>query len=465
VKRLNAWSPQPGPQSEAIAATWCRELLFGGARGGGKSDFLLGDFLQDVPRYGRNWQGILFRKTYKQLEELIRRAKSIFLPTGAEWLKSEHMFLWENGASLKLRHLDSEDDAEEYQGHQYTWIGFDEITHWASDGAYKKLSACLRWAEADVPTKRIRCSGNPGGAGHHWVKARFIDHAPLGHKPRRDPHTEAWIMFIPSKVTDNKILLRNDPSYIANLRGVGSPQLVRAWLDGDWSVITGAFFTEFEEVHIKRPVILPAHWTRFRAFDWGSAKPFSVGWYAVSDGTLKQFPKGALIKYREWYGCSEPNVGLKKTVEEVGDGIKLREIGETITYGVADPSIFAEEGGPSYAERLRTRGVSFRPADNKRISGWEEIRSRLVGDEEGPMIYFFSTCAHTIRTLPAVQHDEAKAEDIDTDGEDHAADETRYAVMSRPWVKPKQHKPVVKTLESMTYKDLVPVREQSNGRI
>jgi len=197
------------------------------------------------------------------------------------------------------------------------------------------------------------------------------------------------------------------------------------------------------------PVKLPQHWTRFRAMDWGSAKPFSVGWYAVSDGELSQFPRGALIKYREWYGVAKdgrgefiPNVGLKLSAEEVGAGIKKLETkDEVLQVGVLDPSAFAENGGPSIASRL---GVTFRPADNKRVAqggamgGWDQLRARLKGLDGRPMLYFFSTCTHTIRTLPALQHDSTKPEDVDTDGEDHAPDETRYACMSRPWISSKK---------------------------
>jgi hypothetical protein len=195
--------------------------------------------------------------------------------------------------------------------------------------------------------------------------------------------------------------------------------------------------------HVVAPRALPEHWLRFRACDWGSAKPFSVGWYAVSDGELSEFPRGALIKYREWYGMKDgqPNVGLKLTAEEVGAGIIQREGKEKVSYGVLDPSAFAENGGPSIARRM---GVVFREADNKRVAqagalgGWDQVRARLKGDpvksEGRPMIYFFSTCTHTIRTLPALQHDSSRAEDVDSDGEDHAPDETRYACMSRPWI-------------------------------
>jgi hypothetical protein len=152
--------------------------------------------------------------------------------------------------------------------------------------------------------------------------------------------------------------------------------------------------------------------------------------------------KGAIVRYREWYGMQpgQPNVGLKLTAEEVADGIAEREKGERITYGVADPAIFSEDGGPSIAERMARRKVSWTPADNKRVSrmgalgGWDQLRARLKGEDDKPMLLMFSTCRDLIRTLPALQHDDLRPEDVDTDGEDHACDEARYACMSRPWV-------------------------------
>jgi len=255
-------------------------------------------------------------------------------------------------------------------------------------------------------------------------------------------------IFVPSKVADNRYL---GDDYIANLFQVGSPNLVAAWLDGDWSVIEGAFFDCWSALkHIIKPFEIPRDWLRFRSLDWGSAKPFSIGWWAVAgddyvlpDGQV--IPRGALIRYREWYGASSPNVGLKMAAEAVADGIKAREQpGEKITYSVMDPSAFASDGGPSIAERMGTRGVHFSRADNKRIAqrgalgGWDVVRHRLIGEGERPMLFFFSTCVDAIRTLPALQHDPDRPEDVDTEAEDHAPDEIRYACMSRPWV-PTQH--------------------------
>lgn len=455
---LGKWAPQPGPQLSAIQATWCDELFFGGARGGGKSDFLLGDYARDVSAYQEAWRGVLFRKTYPELEELVARSRVVYPATfpGAEYRErpsSEWRF--PGGATLKMRHLESDGDASSYIGHQYTWIGWDELSQRASLAPYHMLKGCLRSA-APIPDKRIRSTGNPGGAGHQLVKAYFgIDKYPLGMIPIDDPETGMTRIYIPSRVTDNRILLENDPGYVARLKGVGSAQLVRAWLNGDWDAIAGAFFDKWDPTtHVIRPFAVPPHWLRFASFDWGSAKPFSVGWWAVADGSLlpdgRRYPTGAMVRYREWYGASGPNVGLKMTAEQIADGIKEREIGDQITYRVSDPACFKVDGGPSHAERMMKKGVLFRPADNSRIAGWDQLRDRLLGVDDEPMLYAFSTCTDFIRTLPALQHDDKRPEDVDSDGEDHAADEVRYACMSRPWTRPSPAPQPIRDISDMT---------------
>lgn len=451
----SVWSPQIGPQCDAITATWCRQLLYGGARGGGKSDFTLGDYLQDVPTYGKHWQGIVFRRTYSQLQELLRRAYELYPATGAEWKEGKGRWEWPNGARLKLAFLDRDADAENYQGHQYPWMAWEELGNFPTSGPYKKLIACNRWAEAEIPTKRIRATANPGGPGQGWIKEHFIDHAPLGFVPRKCPDTGHDIMFIPAKVTDNRILLERDPEYINSLKGVGSPELVRAWLDGDWNAIVGGYFPEFGPRQIVEPFEIPKHWTRFKAMDWGSAKPFSVQWMTISDGTLPQFPTGAIIVYREWYGSSAPNVGLKMHVKDVAAGIKERERGEDIMYGVADPACFHEDGGPSIAEDFNRYGVKFRPADNKRIPGWTQVRNRLIGHDNRPMLYIVGVaCRDLVRTLPIQQHDHIKAEDLDTEGEDHSADCLRYGLMSRPYTPPLPKTEPLRGLKGATWDEL-----------
>jgi hypothetical protein len=195
------------------------------------------------------------------------------------------------------------------------------------------------------------------------------------------------------------------------------------------------------------PFEIPDSWHKFRSFDWGSASPFSCGFWAVASDDLRRpegiIPRGALVRFNEWYGADGPNKGLKLTTEQVAAGISDRSRGHKFSGCVADPAIFAEDGGPSRAEIFRNHGVIFRPADNKRVArngamgGWDEMRQRMIGHER-PMIYCFTTCRDSIRTIPTLPHDNLRPEDIDTDSEDHAADEWRYACMSRPWIKPKR---------------------------
>lgn len=423
------------------------EIFYGGARGGGKTDGVLGKYALKAKRYGHHFNAVFFRRELPMLDDAIERSQEIYGPLGAQWQDQKKTWRFPHGGRLRFRPLESVRDAEKYQGQNLTDACVEEAGQYPDPRPIDRINGVLRSAHG-VPTQLL-LTGNPGGPGQGWIKARYIDPHATGMKVlvRKLPNgKDHRYVYIPSRVENNRILMHSDPEYINRLYLVGSPELVNAWLSGDWDAIEGSFFPEFSTAkHVVEPIELPAHWTRFRAMDWGSAKPFSVGWYAVSDGELRQFPRGALIKYREWYGMKEgsPNVGLKLTAEEVGAGIKARELPrdgqkpETITYGVLDPSAFAEDGGPSIASRL---GVFFREADNKRVAqagamgGWDQVRARLKGEEGLPMLYFFSTCRDTIRTLPAMQHDQLRAEDMDSDGEDHAADETRYACMSRPYV-------------------------------
>lgn len=449
------WQPQPGPQSALIECP-VFEIFYGGARGGGKTEASIGDWLQHSAQYGEHAIGIFFRRNLTQLSEVIARTKVLFPKIGATWNEQRKEWKMPGGGRLKFAYLERDSDAENYQGHSYTRVYIEEATNFPSATPIMKLKATLR-SGAGVPCG-MRLTGNPGGPGHGWVKKRYIDigayrvvkeseEIELGGKKITISLDR---VFIPSKLKDNPKMLESQPTYILQLRQVGSDALVKAWLDGDWNSIEGSFFDEFDaESHIiphefweqvkasKDRFIQQSLATalRFRAFDWGSAKPFSCGWYILSDGKWG-LPIGALLKYREWYGSKSPNVGLKLDAGQVAKGILEREKGERIHYGVADPSIFIRDGGPSIAESMLVTGCVWKPADNKRRPGWEQIHLRLKGpngDCKPSMLYFLETCDDTIRTLPLLQHDEGDVEDLDTDGEDHAGDETRYACMSRIW--------------------------------
>lgn len=342
---------------------------------------------------------------------------------------------------------------------------------------------------------RVLCGSNPGGKGHLWVKTTFISGCvPL--QMRRMPKEEGGMLrqFIPGRLEDNPSMTEDDPDYEAKLHGLGSATLVAAMRYGDWDVVEGAFFSEWSnQQHVIAPFALPPHWLRFRSGDWGSQSPYSIGWWAVvgddfvlpagtghagednarssgaaargvgGDAALarRTLPRGAIVRYREDYG----KVGGKLTAEQLGDRIaKIEERDPKLTYGVLDPSAFREDGGPSIAERINDRLIAkkliaFHKADNARVSqsaspdrggpmgGWDQFRNRLIGtarkDDHGavdwstgrPMMFVFATCTDFIRTVPVLQHDPHRAEDLDTKAEDHAADDGRYACMSRPWIK------------------------------
>ena len=424
--------------------------VFGGARGGGKTFGSLGDFWLHVEEHGSNARGLMVRKTREDLKDTIATAQALY-GNAAAWKEHGSWFDFRGGGRLYMAYLENEADAQNYQGWSLTRVYLEELTQFTSLTPMKRLLATLRSAAGVRCQMKATC--NPGGPSHNAVKDEFIDNGPWNIVT--DQTTGLSRVFIPSRLEDNPALLAADPGYVGRLKAVGSEQLVRAWLDGDWDVIEGAFFPEFSQKrHVIAPFPVANDWIKFRAMDWGSAAPFVVSWWAVvQDGfehDRRFIPRGALVNYREWYGASAPNVGLKLTAEEVAAGIVSRETHdgkrEFVAYGVLDPAAFAVISGPSIAETLVRHGVSFRRADNtrrsrdKKMGGWDQLRARLKGNQDGEaMIFFFDHCKHLIRTLPMLQHDAVNAEDVDTDGDDHAADAARYAAMSRPYLQRPEH--------------------------
>jgi hypothetical protein len=388
----------------------------------------------------------MLRRSREDLKDTIDVARQMY-GSAAEWKDKEKQFRFQNGAVFHMAYLESDADAMNYQGWSLTRVYVEELTQYASSAGIFRLFATLRTTSGARCQFRATC--NPGGPGHHWVKNWVIDNGP--YRPVKDAETGLIRIFIPAKISDNPALLNNDPNYINRLRASGSQALVRAWLDGDWSIIEGAFFPEFSpDRHVIKPLRnMPQHWTRFRSMDWGSASPFSLGWWIVVQEDLvhdgKRIPKNSIVRYREWYGASAPNKGLKLPADAVAKEVVRRETDgrgfrEPIAYGILDPAAFAVVSGPSVGETFARHGVYFRRADNSRVStpkrmgGWDQLRWRLIGDDDGdPMIFFVDHCKDAIRTLPMQQHDENRPEDLDTEGEDHAVDDIRYACMSRPF--------------------------------
>ena len=417
------WRPQPGPQEAAIRASFVDELFFGGARGGGKSEYLLGDFLSDVDTYGEHWKGVLIRRTYPELDEILNRSRQIFRAAypDAEYKVGRHEWIFKNGATLKLRHLENEADADHFQGLEFSIILWDELTSWPDMRAYHKLKACLR-SSAEIPTKRIRASGNPGGPNHNNVKAYFIDAAPESTIVEGDDGMTR--MYIRSLVTDNKILLERDPGYIKRLEGVGDEQLVKAWLEGDWDSFVGQYFTNWDENKIAVPSFeIPDHWPLFGGLDYGEAAPTSYGLYTVDyDGNV--------YRICEYY---QANATASQHAANIAQMIEACPFtgGRYPQATYADPSMFvkrrlSEVINHSPADVFAEQGIFLSRANNDRITGWRVVNDALIKER----IYCFNGWNDALmRTMPALPRSSRNPEDLDTTAEDHAADELRYAMM------------------------------------
>lgn len=446
------------------------EVLYGGAAGGGKSHLMrIAAILwcSAIP----GLQVYLFRRIREDLIKNHMEGPKGFRAVLAGWvlcgfvkIVDDEIRFW-NGSRIYLCHCKDEKDIYKYQGAEIHVLLLDELTHF-TESMYRFLRNRVRMVGIELKGEwvgkfpRILAGANPGNIGHLWVKATFVDGADT-YDVRVMPPDEGGMkrQFIPALLEDNPSMALDDPGYENRLQGLGSVELVKAMRYGNWDIVEGAFFDCWDAArHVVRPFEIPKGWTRFRSMDWGSAKPFSVGWWGVVGDTTRvenktgqtvTLPRGCMVRYREWYGASKPNTGLKLHADVVAKGIAERERGEQIDYGVLDPAAFAEDGGKSIAQAMQDRApgqnekrVFFRPADNARVpqrgamGGWDQMRARFVGDDDGnPMIACFSNCHDSIRTIPALQHDKTRAEDLNSDGEDHAADEWRYGCMSRPWVK------------------------------
>ena len=312
-----------------------------------------------------------------------------------------------------------------------------------------------------VPVQMI-LTGNPGGPGQQWCATRYrLIPFPSGVRlvqAESESGSVTTVAVIPSRLENNRILLDADPEYEGRLMESGSKALVQAWRFGDWSTVEGAFFDCWDgNRHVVPEFDIPSHWVRFTAMDWGFAAPFAIYWMAIASADVTvgrvRIPRGCIVVYREWYGSG----GARLDAERIAKGMLEREEAakerrdlegyddpalKAIAYGVLDPSCWDASRGPSIAEQMARAGVVQRQADNRRsraqgaVNGWDQVRRRLVGDAAGnPMLVFFDSCEHAIRTIPVLQHDEKNAEDLDTRMEDHAADAVRYGCMSRPWTR------------------------------
>jgi hypothetical protein len=427
--------PSPSEKQKLFLKADTKHIGFGGARGGGKSWSVRAKAKLLALKYG-GIRILIVRRTYPELINNHINVLRTELLGIAKYNDKDKVLKFINGSTINFAYCDNDKDLDRLQGVEYDIIFLDEATQ-LSEYQMKTITACLRGVN-NFP-KRVYYTCNPGGQGHGYIKRIFID------KRYEDGEHPEDYTFIQSLVTDNKVLMESQPDYIKQLEAL-PPKLRKAWLEGDWNVYEGQFFEDFVDrpdqyesrqwTHVIKPFDIPDGWTVYRSFDWGYNKPFSCGWWAVDFD-------GVIYRILELYGCTNtPNEGVKWTPPQVFGEIHRIETehrwlkGKKI-HGVADPAIWDAEMGESIADVAARHQVYFTPGDHKRIPGWLQVHYRLAMDENGfPMMYIFENCKAFIRTIPILQYDEHKVEDLDTDGEDHVADEVRYFCMSRP-IKPR----------------------------
>ena len=475
------WGPQDGSQ-DMFMQSRLFEVLYHGTRGPGKTDALLMAFAQHVGKgHGAAWRGIIFRQTYPQLADVQAKSEKWFrlmFPT-AKFNRSKMMWEWPTGEVLMFRHMMRPADYWNYHGHEYPFIGFEELCNWATDACFTAMFACCRCSTPGVP-RMVRATTNPYGPGHNWVKERYRLY---------DSWFLPWKLIVDSKDTEgrlepprasvyghideNRILLRADPHYKQTIIAAASnPAMAEAWLEGRWDIVAGGMFDDvWKAAYNVVPLFdVPPQWRMDRSFDWGSAAPFSVGWWAESDGTdlhmrdgrWRSTVRGDLFRVREWYGWNgKANQGLRMLATDVALGIVEREMGWglrtgsgdreqiRVVAGPADNSIHDVENGMSIAMDMSKpvrvgnemhRGIAWTRADKRPGSvknGLEHMRKMMRNahptpgrPREHPGLFVTEECQQFLRTVPSLPRSERDMDRVDDSAEDHACDESRYRVRS-----------------------------------
>tara|TARA_R100001594_G_scaffold135174_1_gene176733 strand:+ start:1065 stop:2567 length:1503 start_codon:yes stop_codon:yes gene_type:complete len=434
------FKPNPGPQTKFLAAGE-REVLYGGAAGGGKSYAMLADPLRYMGH--PQFSGLLLRHTTEELRELIWKSQEMYpkIYPGIKWSERKMQWVAPNGARLWFSYLDRDEDVLRYQGLAFSWVGFDELTQWATPFSWNYMRSRLRSTASDLPVY-ARATTNPGGPGHAWVKKMFIDPAkpdesfwatdietgrvltyPKGHSKEGEPLFKR--RFIPAILSDNPYLAEQG-DYETMLLSLPENQR-KQLLDGNWDVSEGAAFPEFNrEIHVIEQEEIPKNWVKFRACDYGYGSYSAVLWFTVA-------PTEQLIVYRELYVSKVLAKDLANMILEV------EENDGTIRMGILDSSCWHKRGdtGPSIAETMILEGCRWKPSDRSggsRIAGKNEIHRRLKIDEftNEPNLLITDNCTNLIAQLPVIPLDKNNPEDINTKSEDHLYDALRYGIMSRP---------------------------------
>lgn len=452
------------PSQQRALITPANEILFGGAAGGGKS------YLARVASiiYSLEIPGLityLFRRTFKEV-----LANHIYTPGGylellhqmledgdCVFSKSDYSFTFPStGSRIQLAHSQYESDIYAHQGAQIGFLIVDEATHFTPN-MIRFIRSRVRLGSMKVPPKwkdkfpRILYTANPGGVGHHYFKSNFVDFG--SGNIFRAPEDEGSMLreYIPSRLSDNKILIENDPDYALRLKGMGSSDTVRAMLEGDWNLLNHGGLSDLwrPKYHVVKPFDIPHTWTLTHGYDYGSSNPAAYLIFAESDGEefidgegqVAWVPKDSTFIIGEVYFANKRHEGLRMTptdqAKKILDYQREENYYGRVLPGPADNSIFnSEPGHTSVADEMSSSGVKFirsNKAPGSRILGLQLIRERLKNATRRPMekpgLFIFNNCFHTIRTLPNLENDEKNPEDIDSNGEDHIYDVIRYHLL------------------------------------
>lgn len=450
-KSIDVRLPPPSAKQDRFFKAKQKYVAYGGARGGGKSWAVRANALIKGYKYPGIEQ-VIIRRSYPELYANHIKKFRQMLPKGSySYNDSRKEITLPNGSIITFKYCANDKDLLNFQGTECDCLYIDEATQFSYD-QFRQLAVCVRNAEAGTP-RHVYLTCNPGGVGHQWVKRLFIN------RNFEDLENPEEYTFIQAKVKDNVALMKAQPDYIKQLEAL-PPKLREAWLEGSWDVYMGQFFEDFfdrpegyenhQYSHVIEPFPIDEKWKIYRSFDWGYNKPFSTGYWAINYD-------GVMFRILEMYGCTKtPNEGVKWTPDKVfGEMAQFEREhpwlkGKQIT-GVADPAIWNSETGISIADTAAKYRMYFQKGDNQRIPGWMQCHYRLAMDRNGrSMMYVFKNCRAFRRTIPTLMYDEHKPEDLDTDAEDHVADEWRYMCMARP-ISPRETAPADTYYESTLY--------------
>lgn len=474
VKPKVIWKPCKGSQELALSCP-ADEILYEGTRGPGKTDTQLMKFRRYVGQgFGPFWRGVIFDRGYKNLDDLVSKSQRWFPQFGDHakfyGAKADYKWVWPTGEELLFRRIRRLQDYWDYHGQEFPFIGWNELSKFPSPDLYDAMLSCNR--SSFLPTPEcpreipllVLSTTNPFGSGHNWIKRQWIDPVPPGvimkttvnvYNPRTGVRedivkTRAHIF---GSYKENPYL---SPAYIASLEKITDKNKRRAWLYGDWDIVAGGALDDvWGDWNLLPRFRVPKTWRINRSMDWGSSHPFSIGWWAETDGSEVVLPggkkwtpvAGSLIRIFELYGTEKigTNKGIRMGPLELSKQIRkwdnhlqsLHWVSSSILAGPADNQIRDVRDGETktIADVMETQGVYWNPSDKAKGSrkmGLELIRQRLQNARtgEGPGLYFMSNCKAAIETLPTLPRDEDDMDDVDTESEDHVYDDCRYEVLS-----------------------------------